>query len=502
MLEGIISSKSKSFLVYCFSFLLGVALVSVLDVRFDFVFLYGGVFAFTGILVAFWGVRKKRFFVVCLLCFVLGIGRYTFAFPTDSPKHVSHYTEQKKAVAGYVVTEPDVRMDGVRYIVKVRSHKSKVISKDGELRGRVYVKSRLYPRYNYGDVLEIECRLKAPEPIEDFAYDKYLARFGVFAICSNPRIKKVGEGSGNIVLRNILKLKVVVAERINELWHEPHASFMAGLQYGYRGGLGSLNEKFSRTGVTHIVAISGYNITIVATILITFCTRLLIPRKRAFWLVSTGIVLFVLFAGASASVVRAGIMGIIVLLARQVGRISGVGNVLVFTAVIMTLHNPFVLMYDAGFQLSFLSTVGLVYITPLIQHWFERIPEALGIRESVVSTLAATITTLPLILFQFGRLSIVAVLVNVLILWIIPFIMIAGFFAVVVSLLFGPAAQVLSWVAWAGLQYIITVVEFFSSLSFAAVDIRVPWWGMFGMYCVLGWWIIRSQKSNIKSLKS
>jgi len=492
MLEGIIESKSKSFLGYCFSFLLGVAFISVVDVRFDLVFLYGGVFVLLGFLVSMWDTRRKRFFVLCVLFFVSGVGRYVVAFPADSSVHISYYNEQKHVVVGHVVAEPDVRMDGVRYIV----HSQSFIVNGGEekTRGRIYLKSRLYPRYQYGDVLEIECHLKTPEPIEDFEYDKYLARFGVFSICAGPRIKKVGDGKGNVVLRNILKLKVVVAERINELWHEPHASFMAGLLYGYRGGLGSLNEKFSRTGVTHIVAISGYNITIVATILITFCVHILIPRKRAFWVVSTGIVLFVLFAGASASVVRAGIMGVIVLLARQVGRISGVGNVLVLTAVIMTVHNPFILMYDAGFQLSFLSTVGLVYITPLIQHWFSRVPEALGIRESVVSTLAATIITLPLILYQFGRLSIVAILVNVLILWIIPFIMLAGFFAVFASVVFEPVGQVLSWVAWAGLQYIIIIVEFFSDLSFAAVDIRVPWWVMFGMYVVLGFWIIRKNK--------
>jgi competence protein ComEC len=297
-------------------------------------------------------------------------------------------------------------------------------------------------------------------------------------------------------MRSILAVKSVVAKKINLLWHEPHASFMAGLLYGYRGGLGSLNELFNITGVTHIVAISGYNITIIATILITICVQLLIPRKKAFWLVSTGIVLFVLFAGASASVVRAGIMGIIVLLARQMGRMSRVGNVLILTAVLMALHNPFVLVWDAGFQLSFLSTVGLVYLTPFVKPWFTRVPEMFGLQESIVSTLAAIIATLPLILYQFGRLSIVAPIVNVLILWAIPLIMFMGFFAVLVSFLFLPIAHIISWIAWAGLEYIILVVKWFASLPFAAVEMRIPVWLMVGMYGGMVYLVYQKRTNN------
>ncbi|KKT25168.1 MAG: ComEC/Rec2-related protein [Candidatus Magasanikbacteria bacterium GW2011_GWA2_43_9] len=207
-------------------------------------------------------------------------------------------------------------------------------------------------------------------------------------------------------------------------------------------------------------------------------------------------IVFLIFAGLSASVVRAGIMGILVLIAKQMGRSSRIGNVLVFTAVIMTLQNPFVLIYDAGFQLSFLSTVGLVYLAPKIESWFSRVPKVLGLQESVVATLSATFITLPLILFQFGRLSLVSLPVNMLILWIIPFIMMLGFFAVVVSLVFLPLAHILSWIAWGGMMYIVSIVRWFADLSFAAVDMRVPVWGMSIMYVFLAWFILRKKSST------
>jgi competence protein ComEC len=491
-IQMITNSKSKRFLAYCFFFLFGVCVISIVDKHIDLIFLYVSIFISIFFLIIFWSNKTHRFFAFLLLTLVLGITRYQLAFPL-SPTNISVYNGEKQELTGYVVAEPDVRMDGIRYIVNIESIKDE----NKKTTGRVYVKSGLYPRYSYGEEVDLNCKLKAPEPVEDFAYDKFLARYKVFSICEGARIRKASnELKGNILFREVLSLKEVVAERINELWHEPYASFMAGLLYGYRGGLGQLNELFSRTGVTHIVAISGYNITIIAMLLITFCLQLYIPRKKAFWFVVSGIIVFLIFAGLSASVVRAGIMGILVLVAKQMGRMSRIGNVLVLTAVIMTLHNPFILMYDAGFQLSFLSTIGLVYLSPHIEKWFTRVPEAVGIRESLIATLSATIVTLPLILFQFGRLSIVAVPVNMLILWIIPFIMTIGFFAVVISFLFLPLATVIAWIAWAGMFYITSVVTWFSGLKFAAVDMRVPVYVMIGMYIVLLYYLKKWNTKN------
>lgn len=494
MLNKLINSKSKTFLAFCFCFLLGIIVFSLLELKIDFVYLYLSLFIFISFIVVYWKNKKIRFVLFCLLLFILGVGRYLLAFPFQT----QNLTSAPQEIEGYISAEPDVRLDGVRYIVKlknfdVRTGRDLSVQTMPSTHGKIYFKSALYPRYEYGDKLKLKCKLEKPEASEDFRYDMYLARYGVFQICQSPKIEKVGEGEGNKILSGIFSLKQVVADRISNLWHEPNASFMAGLLYGYRGGLGNLNELFSRTGVTHIVAISGYNITIIATILIAICVNLHIPRKKAFWLITLGIILFVLFAGASASVVRAGIMGIIVLLAKQMGRTSQVGNVLVLTAVVMALQNPLVLIWDAGFQLSFISTCGLVYLTPLIRDWFVRVPEVMGIRESLISTLSAILATLPLILFQFGRLSIVAPIVNILILWIIPTIMMFGFFAVIVSFVLFPMGEVIAWIAWVGLKYITVVVEFFANLPWAAVDFMIPWWGMVVLYGLLVHWIFKNR---------
>src|SRR3989339_713482 len=472
MLEGIINSKSKSFLLFCFSFLLGVFLASILQLQSGLLYLYLSLFILTSILVYFWRNRMVVFFVFCVLCFVVGLARYVFAFPTTPLQ------EGEQTFTGIVSSEPDVRVDGVNYRICILQ--SEICN---------LVKSGLYPRYNYGDELQVTCKLKKPDGM-------YYARQGTFLSCERPDINRIGSGKGNFLMAKILALKHIVAERVNRLWHEPQASFMAGLLYGYRGGVGELNDLFNRTGVTHIEAISGFNIRIIAMILCTICVQLYIPRKKAFCLVSTGIVLFVIFTGAGASVVRAGIMGLIVLLAKQVGRMSQAGRVLVFTAVLMCLQNPLVLVWDAGFQLSFVATLGLVYISPIVEKRLSWLSTKFGLRESASSTLSAIFATLPLILYQFGRLSIVAPIVNILILWIIPYIMLAGFLAVIGSFIFYPLGKLISWLALLGLNYIIEIVKWFGSLSFAAVDLTIPAWLMFGLYGGMIYVVYKQIKSS------
>lgn len=473
----IINSKSKTFMTFCFCFLLGVLAASLVEFKLDWVYIYFGLFILISSLIIFKENKVFKFISIGLLLVILGLARYQLTFIKNDVK------EGESNFLAVVSSEPDVRLDGIRYIVQDRDNKNKY-----------YFKSTLYPRYDYGDELEISCKLNIPKPSENFRYDMYLARYGVFAECRNIEINKISSGNGNFILQTIFSFKKIISQKINSLWHEPLASFMAGLLYGYRGGLGELNEMFSRTGITHIVAISGYNITIIVSILITFCVQLYIPRKKAFWLIVFGIVIFVLFAGASASVVRAGIMGIIVLLSKQTGRSSQIGNVLILTAVMMTIQNPLVLLWDAGFQLSFISTCGLVYLSPLFVRLFKKVPEMFGIKESLISTLSAIMATLPLILFQFGKLSIVAPVVNILVLWIIPYLMLIGFVATVFSFIFFPLGQVLAWIGLVGLKYIVFVVKFFAELPFAAIDLKIAWWMMVLLYGGIIYLIYKGQK--------
>ena len=495
--EKLVNSKSKTFFAFCFCFLVGVALASGFEWEIKFIYLEILLFALAALAIFYWDNRKSRALFLAIFFLTAGLARYSLALPESGENVINHYNGRVTTISGVVASEPDVRLDSVRYVVRAR----KIVNLDKEVEGKIYLTNPLYPRFNYGDELKFTCELKSPKPRNDgekvFRYDRYLAIKDVFSVCGYAKIEKISGGNGSRIYAGILEIKAKLADKIIRLWHEPHAGFMAGLLYGYRGGLGKLNEDFTRTGVTHIVAISGYNITIIAALLIFLLVRMRIRRQIAFWIIASLIVLFVIFTGAGASVMRAGIMGILVLLARQAGRAAKAGNMLIFAAAVMVAQSPFILLYDAGFQLSFISTLGLIYLNPVIAKYAAGMPELFGLKESALSTISAIIATMPIILYQFGRLSLVAPVVNLLILWLVPFLMALGAASAVAGFVYLPLARILAAVAWLGLEYIIRVVHWFAGLSFASMEIAFPFWLTFLGYCGMIYFI----KSKTRDLK-
>jgi len=409
-----------------------------------------------------------RLVLLCCIAIVMGIWRYDLSQPSITDKHIAFYNGTEKTFSGKIVEEPDIRKEHVKLTIK-----------PDNFAGKVLLNTALFPEYKYGDFLEIKCNLETPEKIEDFAYDKYLSRFGIYSICYRPYIRIVSHKNGSAILSWLYDIKGGFVETINKLLPEPQASFLGGLLLGAKRGIPEgLMEDFNRTGTTHIVAISGYNITIIAVLMLALCKNVGIPRKKAFWIIILALLFFLLITGAQASVVRAVIMGIVVLIAKQLGRLSRITNALILTAVIMLIINPKILIFDAGFQLSFLATMGLIYLSPLLEKPLSWLPEKFQIRESFLATLSATIFTLPLILFQFGRLSIVALVVNVLILPVIPISMGLGFGAGLLSSIWMPLGKIFAWAVWLILTYIIRIVELFSMVPFASIIIPELSWVM------------------------
>jgi len=490
----IVQSKSKTFFSFCFCFLLGILFSSLFEnllLSVKFLFIYYFLFLCVALVLFFWEKKTYRFFLLCIFFFFLAISRYVFIFPNDMD--IVHFSGSEKTFQGFVSEEPDIREDGVRYVLTVIPNSE---DEKNKMTGKVYLKNTLYPEYRYGEMLHVTCTLERPGIIDTFRYDKYLEKSGIFTLCLFPQIHALPSEKGNFFLKRVLSLKALVAKKVERLWHEPYSSFIAGVLYGYRGGLGVLAEDFNRTGVTHIIAISGYNITLVASFLVTFLTYLYIPRKKAFYIVMVAIMCFTFFAGASASVVRAAIMGILVLFSQQVGRLSHSGNALIFAAAVMCLHNPLVLLWDAGFQLSFLATLGLVYINPLFQEKFQNIPDFFGLRDICIGTCSATLMTLPLIMYQFGRVSLVSLVVNILVLPVIPFIMYVGFMVIVLSFIFPFLSIFLSFVARGAMEYVIQIVQMFSHFSFASLEISIPIWLLTFVYGELFFFLYTYRKKN------
>ena len=463
--------KSKKFFYGCLAFLLGIALGEVIHWPL-YIFL---IILFT-LFVSGFILKRWRLTLVLFFIFIFGIFWNNLLLPKIDEAHISFYNDQEITFQAVISSEPDARLDHQKLTVKPKDYK-----------GKVLLKMFLYPEYEYGDLLEIKCRLVMPEPIEEFRYDRYLARYGIYSTCYFPRVVILNKDEGNKIMSLVLDLKKSVETKINQTMSEPQASLTAGILIGSRQGIPKdLLEKFNITGITHIIAISGFNITIIVVLLMNLSKHLFINRKKMIWIIGACLLLFVFLTGASASVVRAAIMGMIVIFAKHIGRLTKVSNLLILSAVVMVVVNPKILIWDAGFQLSFMATIGLVYLSSILEKYFSWLPEKLAIRENTTSTLSSIIFTLPMILFSFHRLSVVAPLVNLLVLPIIPLAMLLGFFQVIASYILPFFGQIIGWFTWLSLAYVVKIVEIFSSFPWASVEIRINWLIMLILYILLG----------------
>jgi competence protein ComEC len=337
--------------------------------------------------------------------------------------------------------------------------------------GKILARLPKWQNFSLGDILAFRCQLVVPEPYEGFDYAAYLESRGVYAVCYRPEELIVRGREAWGITDYLLSLRLAMIGRLGKIFPEPHAAFMSGVLFGGSGGLSEdMKGDFSRTGLSHVMAASGYNVSIFSTLLLTLLMRSTLGRKRAIVVSAALVVIYVFLAGATPPVVRAGIMASTVMLGTWLGRAPHAGNLLLLSAFLMLIFNPS-LVADVGFQLSFAATAGLI----LFSSWFgERvkfIPETFGLRESCAASLAAISATLPIMLWHFGSTSLIAPLVNLLILPFIPYLMLLGGVALGIGWLSLPLGAIVAIPAAALSSFLLLLVNWFASLPFASVAI-------------------------------
>lgn len=410
-----------------------------------------------------------------LITFFLGAARYHFSIPIIDAHHIAWYDDRQYdlLVTGVLTELPDTRDTYTNLRLRVQS----VDTGDESLPVGGLILARILPgqTFHYGEVIRLRGALKTPPEHEDFSYRDYLARQDIHAYMPSAEATLLPFRGGNPILAAIYALKERSLAVVYRIFPDPEASLLAGILLGVDTGLPpDLQQAFKDTGTAHIIAISGFNITIIAALLVTVFNRLLGPRRGALAAI-IGIAIYTLLVGADAAVVRAAFMGGLALFARQVGRRQDGLNTLAFVAALMAAINPHT-PWDVGFQLSFAATLGLIlYVQPL-QEWvtqrLSRIPYlaprashvAQPLSEIVLFTLAAQLTTLPVMAYHFGRISLVALIANPFILPAQPAVMIFGGLALLLGLLYLPLGQLAAWLAWPFPAYTIRVVELFARL--------------------------------------
>jgi competence protein ComEC len=423
---------------------------------------------------------------------LLGILRFNASAPLHGfdEGHIAYYNGKGWVkIEGTVSGEADVRdtYTNLRVAVsriEVDGQESELANQrisEHEVRGTVLVRAPRYPEYDYGDELEIEGLLETPPELEDFSYREYLAHQGIHSILRRPQITLIDRGQGSAWRRALLAFKRRAQTVIAGILHEPQAALLTGILLGVETGIpAGLMEAFSTTGTAHIIAISGFNISIIAGLFSRLSTRLF-GKRRAMPLALAGIIIYTILVGASAAVVRAAIMGCLYIVATHYGRQTHALTLLMAAAILMTLINPQTL-WDLGFQLSFAATLGLILYAPLLQSWFDRLlSRALSpgtakqavevLNEAFIVTLAATMTTMPIIVYHFRQLSLVTLLSNFVVLPAQPGVMLLGGLATIAGLIWLPLGQILGWIAWLFLTYTIRMVEITASFPYASLNL-------------------------------
>lgn len=439
---------------------------------FNFFWQYGLAILAVIILVIFWKNSKAATVALFISFFILGVG-----LTGNKLKKLENLNLAGKEFNGRViiVREPEIKGQYQNLTVETPEKDKFLVNVYG------------HTQYSYGDELEIKCLLEIPQS-ETFDYQMYLAKDGIFYLCQKAKIEVVANNQGNKFYAAILKIKSHLQKNIDKAIPAPQSGLLSGLLLGGDDKLSKeMQTNFSRTGMTHIVAVSGYNVTIIAEYLMLLGIFLGLWRKQAFWFALIGIFLFVLLVGFPASAVRAGIMGTLLLWAMKNGRLANAQNAIIFSAGIMLLINPLLLRYDIGFQLSFLATIGIVYFSPFLENQMMKKYRAFGIWEILILTLSAQIFVLPVILYNFKNLSLISPLANVLVLPIIPLTMFLGFMLIVFQFIFPPLATVFSWLTFLPLKYETAIIQFLAGLEYSSMAIEnFPWYGIGLWYIIIG----------------
>ena len=460
----IVGSPSKSLAVVLTAFCFGILIVSLFP-TFQSFFTFPTFLLFL-LIFLFIRDKKSRLIFVLLASFLFGIFRYQQSEVPSYLTTVADRTGVSVRVQGSVSSEVERRIDSQQIIL------SKLIVADESVFGKLLVRAPLFPRVSYGDVLTFSCQLEKPEQFNGFSYDRLLASRGILATCSFPQFVFVSLGDSNGFLKTILSFKESVTGRLRYLFNEPHGSFVSGLLFGGSASLSNdLRDDFSRTGLAHILAASGVNVSLFSIVLLRWL--LLSPLGRRKGLIVAGVLLFIYIfaAGATPAVVRAGIMAGLLILQLAIGRQARMVNVLLLALAVMLLFNPRLLLDDIGFQLSFVATSALLFFHPVVEKWLVFIPSAFGLRTVVSSSLVAICFTLPILIWNFGQISLISPLANAITLPFVPFLMAIALIALATSVLFLPLGQIVAVVGISLSYVVLRLVIIFGSLEFATIPI-------------------------------
>lgn len=423
--------------------------------------------------------RRRSGLALLLLLILFGSLRYAFV-QTAGRGSIAAWEGQRVRLSGTVVGEPEARLGGsVAYILAVEQAGAQAAA------GRVYVEQRGGAAPGFGERIELQGRLDRPAGARTpGGYDQaaHLSRQGVYLTVKSGAVQRLGPGRLDPLRRAAVAVRLRLEAVLKRALPPREAALLAGLLFGSRSELDDdIKEAFRETGVFHLLAVSGGNVAMLIMPLLAVLRRMGVGVRAASAVAIPVVVFFVFLTGASPSVMRAGLMAVLVLLGDVLDRERDALHTLGMAAALLLVWSP-TLLFDLGFQLSVMATLGILLFARRVERWLSPRLEALfgtwlgsRLAEGLSVTFAAQALVEPLSLHQFGAFSAVAPVANLMVLlfvgWLVPF----GLVTVVPGLIFPPAVWVLGKVAGVALPLLIYTVKAMATIPLAFVEVgRLP----------------------------
>ncbi len=502
------------------AWLLGVAAAAWADGAWWAVVVAAGVFGVASAVI--WAAARRpggkalpRFAVLaCIGVSVVLLGGWRYANTGEPDVSLGQFnsteeeTKPDVTLRAVVSEEPTEGKSGWVYRLEVREVKPE---REGwrEQSGRVLMTGPLAPSYEYGDLLELRGELEEPPVFPDFNYRDYLLSQGVASTIAYPRVRSVEEGHGAAWKSQLINLREDLGEALSDVLPEPHSSLASGILFGAKSRIpDGLRDDMRTTGTSHLVAVSGQNVAIVAALLIATLAWA-IGRRPAAWLSLFAIAGYAVLVGGQPSVVRAALMGAVYVIAIVSGRQSTGWVALLLVAAGMTVHDPRI-VEDVSFQLSFAATLGLTTLAGPLRERFEALvalwPEVAAfpltrpLGELTTVTMAAILFTLPITALTFGEISLIAPVAN---LFVVPAFLAIALSAGVAAILGLAGLDVAgTWLAYPAAEYMVQTVRLFAEVPGGSLSVSPPLAAAAAWYAVLlsGTWLLVHHRVSMPDL--
>lgn len=350
----------------------------------------------------------------------------------------------------------------------------------------------------YGDAVFVSGKLTAPKPFADFDYPDYLAAKNIYGQMFLPEIYILQAGPNSSIIRTALVLKHFLFARLERVLPQPQAGLMIALVSGNKNYLPAADAAaFNDTGAAHLIAVSGYKLTLIFIALESLAVYL--SKRGALFASAVFGIFYLIMADFAPAVWRAAIMSALFSAARLSGRKYKIFSALVLTAAILLAFNPLIIRYDLGFMLSFSGITGIIFLNPLFSVFFRRVPDKFRIKEAGISSLSAQVATAPIMAHFFHQFSPIGPVINLLTVPLLASTIILGYLCAVPGL--GSVAALLAGVP---LNWMLWIVHIFDRLPGAWFKANISGRGLVWAYCleIAGYFIFRALlKNRIRSGK-